>query len=188
VELAESHQAGIALYPLVYVNPSPTDAVFQNMIDECRAAIIDASTGDRYKIGIRNEKNELLIDMLLQRGEWIDKLAGNDRNIAVVSMLPLKKVRGTAPPITSVKTPEASNGANVGEVNLKTERIPGASYLYYYTTDLSLPVTSWPNVPCRRIKCTIKGLASATRYYFIVAAFGSNEQLVYSLYTTFVTQ
>jgi hypothetical protein len=188
VQIAKDHQDAVTAYPLIFVNPKPNSADFQSRIDEATAAISDASSGDKYKIEIKDTVMGLLIDDLHERGLWVDLLSKNNKSIAVLSKLRMKKTRTPRPPIAFVETPKLAPGANQGEVNLKGERIVGATYQYHYTTDVNLPMASWPHVPCTRIKCTINNLLSATRYYFAIAAVGKNNQLVFSGYATIVTQ
>jgi hypothetical protein len=188
IQIAREHLGAVTDYPLIFVGPTPTQAVLQDSIDAAAAAILDASSGDKYKIEIKKEKMSVLIDNLHQRGLWVNLLAVKDRSIAVASKLPMAKIRTPLPPITVVVTPKLTNGANQGQVNVKGKPIAGATYHYLYTTDVSLPMEQWDKVECTQVKCTIKNLASATRYYFAIAALGKNEQKVYSGYATIVTQ
>ena len=140
-----------------YPNPTPSLAVFNTAVQDYLAALADAQTRDKVKIGIKNDRRAALESLMVQLGKCVNFLANGDRTKLLTSGYELSKEPG----IVTISKPEniqLIDGLNSGELILKVDRGLGVvSFVHEYCTNITDPTPKWVSVTTTTSKCVFKG-------------------------------
>lgn len=150
------------------------------LLDAFKAAVANASTGDRAKAATKNELRAQLIAAMQQLGRYVILEAQGSELLLLRSGFPLtKKSRRTG--LGAVDDFKVLPGQESGEIILQVKRITGAkSYVYQYTP---VPVTSqsnWQTVYGTTCKTVLRGLTPGVQYGFRMGGVGARQQVVYT--------
>ena len=143
-------------------------------------ALVNAGTGNRIDISIKNTKREELVALLRRLAEYVSFTANNDRSILLSSGFDISKEPSSVT-ITKPENFRIENGPNSGQLKFIVDSVRGAkSYLHEYTTDDTLQPQNWQSNISTGSKLVVSNLQPGTKYYCRVGAVGGNDQLVYS--------
>lgn len=163
-----------------FASPQPPLAEVTTAIDDLETAYSDALAARqeaKEKTSAQNQKEEDFDRALSRLASYVDSASGGDETkIKSVGM----DVRATASSTEDLNTPAslaATAGDHEGEIDLQWDKVARArSYVVEISTD---PPTnsSWQHSSVStKSRATIEGLTSGTKYWFRVAAVGSNGQ------------
>lgn len=166
---------------LNFPNPVPTVAEMQAAIDAFNAAVIDCRTGDRVKIGFKNQLKQDLVSKLHLWADFVLFKSANNSAVAASSGFTLGKIPQPSPPLTKPVNLRVENAINPGQLKYQINSVPFAtSYLHEYATDEMLTQDNWQSVASSRTTCIIADLQPGVNYHCRVAAIGTKGQLLYS--------
>lgn len=143
-------------------------------------ALVNAGTGNRIDIAVKNTKRIELITLMQQLAGYVTYTAANDRSILLSSGFDISKDPSSIT-ITKPENFRVENGPNSGQLKFIVDGVRGAkSYLHEYTTDDTLQPQNWQSNVSTGSKLIIDNFVPGTKYYCRVGAVGGNDQLVYS--------
>ncbi len=172
-----------------FKTPDPSLADVQTAVNEFEAATMAAENRDRSAIAYRNEKGNVLIKMLRKLGVYVNLMSDGNRAIAKASGFDVAREPQPSPAITSVEPPVLSQGVSFGEIKSKSKRVPGARiYQFLITPTEGLPLSQWSQHSTTQSNFYFKNLDSGKRYFVRLCVVGTNNQIVYSEASSFVTQ
>jgi hypothetical protein len=148
--------------------------VFSNAMEKAASRSID-------DIVARNQARNVLIDMLVELGNYVTLTANGNVAKLTKTRFDLRKQRETKPDMQKPQNLKLADGANRGMVEISVDSVKGArSYSYEYTMDPLTPESVWTVISSTSRKITIKGLESGKKMWFRVAAVGVRNQFTYS--------
>jgi hypothetical protein len=163
-----------------FTNPVPSlDEIIQ-LQEKYNAALIAAANMDRLQIAIKNQCRRELENALSQLAMYINYAGNGDESILTSSGFPLAK-RPERIRVDSAGTVNIANGITSGELVVSIKAVKGASgYLHEITPEPVSANSQWQTVAGSRCKNIFRNLQPGQRYWFRVAAVGSNRQVVWS--------
>jgi hypothetical protein len=162
--------------PLVFTDPVPTNAVMQNGLDRLSAAKTDAAGGDKFKIIIRKQVEAEVVDLLLERGNYVGLVAGKDLSIVALAGYTPPKQRANRY-IEQMDTPTLQIGITRGDVNAETPSQKAMKNItWYITTDATKPLAEWTNFANQGAKFTFPALVTGVTYYICLMGCGPRKQ------------
>ena len=168
---------GNAFFPA----PIPALADLQTAINDYMAALSAAQEGGKTNVATKNARKQELIDLLIQLGNYVMLTANGDEVMLTSSGFPLTKERQPLPPLVQPEIIKLENGINSGELNVIITSVPGArTYVYQYTQDPLTDNSNWASNNSTLVKFSFNNLEAGKKYWCRVAAYGRNEQVVYS--------
>ena len=145
------------------------------------AALSAAQEGGKTNVATKNARKQELIDLLIQLGNYVMLTANGDEVMLTSSGFPLTKERQPLPPLVQPEIVKLENGINSGELNVIITSVPGArTYVYQYTQDPLTDNSNWASNNSTLVKFSFNNLEAGKKYWCRVAAYGRNEQVVYS--------
>ena len=163
-----------------FLTPTPTLNTIQGMLDNYSAALINAATRDRNKVAVKNDYRIQLEQLMTQEANYVNCICNGDLPKLTSSGMPLSKLSQPRI-IESPKTIFVEQGSNAGTVILKAATVEGASgYLHKVTPDPLTSNSQWQIVASSRSKYQFDNLEQGKKYWFMVAAVGSNDQVANS--------
>lgn len=182
---AELLAFGRSIYPAMngnanFPNPIPAMPAFLQALDAYDEALTDAKTGSRNAVAIKTASKLTIVTMLRSQATYVNSVCNGDPVMLASSAFKLAKDKEPVyigqPIITAVL-----QGLNAGNMIVKVQTDKGAvSYLYQAAPDPINEQTEWITVADTRVKYEFTGLEEGKKYWFRVAAVGSNGQIVYS--------
>lgn len=182
---AELLAFGRSIYPAMngnvyFPNPIPPMAAFLQALDAYDEALTDAKTGSRNAVAIKNASKLTIVSMLRSMATYVNSVSNGNPVMLTSSAFKLAKDREPVyigqPVIAAVL-----QGSNVGGMIVKVQTDRGTvSLLYQAAPDPINEQTEWITVADTRTKFEFTGLEEGKKYWFRVAAIGSNGQIVYS--------
>jgi len=165
--------------------PKPTLATATTITDDLETAQQEQQAAKRTaeaKTLARNEREDVFDRTFSQLAAHVESVAGdNERLIKSAGM----DTRAAA--VSSNAPPDAPQSLNItggdadGEIDLSWEPVDGAKTYQIEQSPDPVTATSWSHADVTtKSKITIDGLKSGTRYWFRVAAVGTNGQGVWS--------
>lgn len=164
-----------------FTTPTPALTVLQTAINDYMAALSAAQEGGKTNVATKNAKKQDLIDLLIQLGNYVMLTANGDEVMLTSSGFPLMKERQPLPPLEKPEILKLENGTNSGELNVTIGSVTGArTYVYQYTQDPATDNSNWLSNNSTLVKFSFSNLEPGKKYWCRVAAYGRNEQAVYS--------
>jgi hypothetical protein len=164
-----------------FPTPDPALTTVQTAISAFDAALLQARTGNRQDIVMKNVKRDELVNLVHLLGNYVLFSSKGDAAVATSSGFRIAKGPEPAPTITAPEAVTLAEGLNPGELLLSFKKVPSArSYVYAYTADPLTADSEWQTQIGTIAKNTFTGLDSGKRYWCRVAAVGINKQMVYS--------
>ena len=162
-----------------FTTPIPTLPVIQDVLDNYSAALIAAASRDRNKVALKNQYRNQLIELMRQLGNYVNTVCMGDVAMLTSSGFTLSKL----PLPRHLTVPQnliILQGLNVGTMVAKVNPVNGAtSYLFEVVADSPNKNGNWLSFPSSRTKFEFEGLTQGQKYWFRVAAVGTNGQVVY---------
>ncbi len=163
-----------------FPNPIPNMPAFLLALDAYDDALTEAKTGSRNAVAVKNAGKLNIVTKLRSQANYVNSVCNGDPVMLASSNFKLAKDREPVyigqPVIAAVL-----QGLNAGSMIVKVQTDKGAiSYLYQTAPDPINEQTEWITVADTRIKYEFTGLEEGKKYWFRVAAVGSNGQTVYS--------
>lgn len=172
---------GVSENPDYFPTPKPSVADMGDIISDFWQALNACKDGDRFKIAVKNQKRQALVDALHLWAAYVLSQAAGDPVVALASNFTLRKVPSPRPPITKPENFSIVAGANPLELDGSVKRQAGViSHIFQYAKDEMMALNTWQGVPSTSTKCTISGLESGVIYNCRVLAIGARNQVMYS--------
>ena len=178
-----SMAAAVAKFP----NPVPSLADINSELVKYADLLQTSANRDKVQVQLKNISKFTLNQMLTQLADYINATTTDSATLASTGF-ELNKM----PQPRTISTPEnpvLTDGVGSGELCFKFKAVKGASsYLFQYTSDVTLQESSWISSPATTTSYTFKGLTKGTVYYCRVMAVGANQQLTSSIILNRVSQ
>ncbi len=172
---------GVTDNPDYFPTPKPSLVEMGDIIANFWQALNDCKDGDRFKIAVKNQKRQGLIDALHLWAAYVLSQAAGDPVIALASNFSLRKAPSPRPPITKPENFSIVAGTNPFNLEGRVNRQAGVvSYIFQYAKDEMMAIGNWQGVPSTSTKCTIPGLESGVVYNCRVLAIGARNQVMIS--------
>lgn len=182
---AELLAFGRSIYPAMngnvnFPNPLPEMPEFLLALDAYDDALTAAKTGNHNAVAIKTAGKLNIVTMLRNIATYVNSVCNGNPVMLASSGFKLAKDREPVyigqPIITAVL-----QGLNAGSMMIKVQTDKGTiSLLYQAAPDPINEQTEWVTVADTRGKFEFTGLEEGKKYWFRVAAIGSNGQTVYS--------
>ncbi len=117
--------------PAVFINSSAALATALASIADLEKAASDAEGGDSYKIGIRDEKEQLLLIAMDDLKTTVQKLPGLTEEIILLAGMDVRKI-GIRKPVAGFTV---SSGEHTGEVKMRVKAEKDTFYKWEYCLD-----------------------------------------------------
>jgi hypothetical protein len=164
-----------------YPTPLPTLTDLSSTIASFQAAVLNAQSGNRQEVSVKNEIRTTLIMQLHLLGNYVLFTAGGNEVIATSSGFRISKQPEPRPAIINPQGLALVNGLNKGELELSCGGVAGArSYLHEITPAPLTPSSKWETITSTLTKNLFANLESGKEYVCRIAAVGVKKQLVYS--------
>ena len=164
-----------------FLTPDPPLTSVLVAINDFKDALMEARTGNKQSIAVKNEKKEALIDIMHKLGNYVLFIAKENAVIATSSGFHIARNPTPLPTITAPQEFEVSNGSGSGQLALSARRVPGArAYLFEYTPEPMTAESVWTSQVGTRPGIVFSNLQSGNRYWCRVGAVGINSQLEYT--------
>lgn len=163
--------------------PTPTPALAGvttaiNDLDTAAASAQASRQDAKTKTTDQNDKEAIVDGLLTQLAAYVESVAGTDQKKILSAGMDTKGPGvATSGPPTVPQALAATAGDHDGEIDLSWDTVTGAkSYVMEKSPDPPT-ATSWAHAGVStKSSMTITTLASGTRYWFRVAAIGTNGQ------------
>lgn len=163
-----------------FPNPVPALATIEAASTAYSASLVEAGTGNRAAIALKNMRRAELTELLAQLCMCVNFLGNGQPELLLTTGFDVSKER-VPTVITVPQNLQVENGENSGQLLLSVTRVKGAaSYLYEYTTDSTLAPNTWVATSASKSKLKFSNLLPGTVYYCRVGAVGPYGQLLYS--------
>ena len=171
----------------IFMPPPPALSKLKEAIPDLQAALVNALGRDSEMIAIKNNKKEMVQDLLTELADYVTKTCNGDLTLLLSSgFYIITDTPGVLP--VAIEILEVKLGPP-GEATTKVRRTSGArAFIHQYTTEQPTKDTNWSWQPSGLASHTFKGLTSEKRHWFRVIAIGSGVQLAYSPIVTMVVQ
>ena len=170
-----------------FTKPNPTLAELEAAIKAYTAALVAASSGDRYQIAEKTRARKALVAILRSLGKYVMMAAGDDKEMLITSGFDVRKDRESStletPQILSVTT-----GKNPGEVVVKVNGTRANSFIYEYTADPLTDTSEYEHVLSTLKTQLIGGLKPVSKMWFRVTAVGPRGATATSVAVSYTVQ
>jgi hypothetical protein len=164
-----------------FPTPTPALAAVQTALNDYMAALSASQEGGRTNVATKNARKKDLVDLLIQLGNYVMLTANGDDVMLTSSGFPLTRERQPLPPLEQPEILKIENGINSGELNITIASVFGArTYVYQYAKDPLSDNNDWVSNNSTLVKFSFNNLETGKKYWCRVAAYGRNEQAVYS--------
>jgi hypothetical protein len=164
-----------------FPTPDPALTVVSDAITAYSQALDAARTGDRTAIAIKNDKRQVLEQLLTTLAAYVTLTANGDYAKLLSSGFDIAKLPEPQPPIGNPQNLQVENGANHGEILLRVNAVKGAkAYLHQFTPDPITEASVWVSQPSTTSKYLFPALETGKKYWFRVAAIGARDQVTFS--------
>lgn len=164
-----------------FTNPPEALAELKKVLPEFRAARVNAKSGDKKMVSIKNDKKAIVLALLQELGEYVTVTAKNDRTLILSSGFDATNESNSDSNLSpSIEKLEVALGQS-GEATTRSKNVKGAkAYVHQYATAPPGVNTEWVGQGSSQSSYTFTGLASDKRYWFRVVAIGRNGETGYS--------
>ena len=170
-----------------FANPNPALTEVDAAIKTFSAALIAATSGDRYQIAENNKARKELEAILRILGSYVMMTAGGDREKLITSGFDVRKVAESitleVPQIISV-----ASGKNPGEVVVKVNGTKANSFIFEHTTDPLTENSVFGKIVGTRKTQLIEGLKPITKVWLRVTAVGARGTTATSAPVSYIVQ
>ena len=178
-----SMAAAVAKFP----NPVPSLVDINSELVKYADLLQTSASRDKVQIQLKNISKFALNQMLTQLADYVNTTTTDSAALAStgfeLNRMPQPRT------ISAPENPVLTDGAGCGELYFKFKAVKGASsYLFQYTSDVTLQENSWISNPATTTSYTFKGLTKGTVYYCRVMAVGANQQVKSSIVLNRISQ
>ena len=163
-----------------FPNPPAALAKLKKILPEYRMSLANALTRDKVMVAIKNNKKEIVINLLQELVDYVTEISNGDKIIMLSSGFDISEDKSDKGVLAKIEILEVEIDLP-GEAITKVRNARGArAYIHQYTTEPPTPRTIWVSEGCGLSKYTFRGLASDKRHWFRVVAIGSGMQRTFS--------
>lgn len=167
-----------------FISPQPSLSSVTSAINNLNAAFAAAQTARsdaKNKTTIQSQMEEALDGALSQLANYVESISGDDETKITSAGMDVREAKSAVGDLTAPTGLEAAAGDRDGEIDLTWDKVKGAvSYVIERSADPPT-ATSWSHAAvATRSQTTVGGLTSGTKYWFRVAAVGTNGQSPWS--------
>ena len=138
-----------------------------------------AQSGDRALIAAKNQKKEALTTTLFKLANYVNLTAVG--NLAALLSTGMELAKDRTPSVLTKPAISVANGQNPGEMIVYVDSVDGStSFMYQYTVDPVTDSSVWSSQGNNTRSYTFTGLESGKKFWFRVAAVGTNSQQLLS--------
>ena len=165
--------------------PKPTLATVTTITDDLETAQQEQQAAKRTAVTktiARNEREDAFDRTFTQLAAHVESVAGDNERLIMSAGMDTKdaSVSSAAPP-DAPQLLNITGGDADGEIDLNWEPVDGAKTYQIEQSPDPVTATSWSHADATtKSKATIDGLTSGTRYWFRIAAVGTNGQGAWS--------
>ena len=162
-----------------FPTPTPSIADYSAAVGDFISQIGKSGSRDVNAIAAKNASRKVLIDLSVTLGTYASLTANGNQEKLLSTNLPLRR---QAQPIVLGKPSNfrCTNGINPGELLLRIDTMDGVvTFNFMYTVYPPAEGATWTTVSSSKSSCLITGLESGKKYWFRVAAVGTNGQMVW---------
>jgi len=162
-----------------FPNPTPSIADYSAAVADFIAQIGKSGSRDVNAISAKNTSRKALIDLSITLGTYASLTANGNQEMLLSTNIPLRK---QAQPVVLGKPSNfrCTNGINPGELLLKIDTMDGVvTFNFMYTVYPPVEGATWTTVSSSKSTCLVTGLEAGKKYWFRVAAIGTNGQMVW---------
>lgn len=162
--------------------PSPTPALpdVQTLLNAYSTSLVNAATRDRNKVAQKNSDRAALEASLTSLGNYVNAVCNGNLLMLTSSGFPVSKL----PQPRHIPNPETvivEQGQAVGSLISRIPAVKGATgYVHQITPHPLTPESEWESFASSRTKYIFENLEQGKKYWFRVAAIGSNDQVATS--------
>jgi hypothetical protein len=163
-----------------YPTPAPDLATLKQVLLDYQSAFNQAADGDSTLVSIKNDKRQVLRDLLSKLAGYVNTTANGDKSKLLTSGFHLARKKANQQKLAAIDklTVDIDTPA---QVVTRVKRVIGAkSYVHQYTTDVVSNDAKWVGKTTTENSCTITNLQTGVKYMFRVIAVGPNGQETYS--------
>lgn len=170
-DTASDITAKMAAAPALYPSPNPSLTDVNSAVQNLRTAGINAANKDRLMLQVRDEKREIVENLLILLGSYSITATGGDKLSLETGGWKVIE-RGSSLPLVPPSGVEVSFIPGMsGSLKLDWVRVPGASYLVQFTDQNLAQPTVWQYAgSSTKSKLVINGLVPGTTYSFRIFA------------------
>ncbi len=171
------HMTGNANFP----TPQPTIIQLTAAGSDFKVALAAADSGSKTDTANKNQKREVLENILRDLGLYVQLNGKNEETILLSSGYDLQKSKTHIGTLAKPENVKVTPGDNKGAVKIALKTVVGAdSYIFEYTALPIIDATIWKIKTSTKANVQISDLTSGKEYAFRVAGVGSDSELVYS--------
>ena len=163
-----------------YPNPPAELAELKKEVPEFQTAHVNALSGDKKKVSIKNDKKAIILALLQVLADYVTVTSKGDRTLILSGGFDVAGENGSRNAVPSIETLEV----DLGQPGVAITRIKNVSgikaYVHQYTKEAPGVLTEWFGEGSSNGTHTFTGLSSDKRYWFRVVAIGFNGQKGYS--------
>lgn len=163
-----------------FASPTPTLEDVQALLNSYSTALVNAATRDRNKVAQKNSDRTALEASLTSLGSYVNAVCNGNVVMLTSSGFPVSKL----PQPRHIPTPEnviIEQGQEAGTLISKVPAVKGATgYVHQITPHPLTPDSEWEQFATSRTKYIFENLEQGKKYWFRVAAIGSNDQVATS--------
>ena len=179
--------ASMAAAVTTFPTPVPALADINAELVNFEGLLQTSASRDKVQVQLKNMSKFALNQMLSKLVDYVNATT-SDSAALTSSGFVLNKVPQPVT-ITHPENPMLMDGGGSGKLFFKFKAVKGASsYLFQYTSDVTLQENSWASFPATTTYFTFTGLTKGTTYYCRVMAVGANQQVKSSIVLTRISQ
>jgi hypothetical protein len=161
--------------------PDPTLEELQTAISNYRAALVKSKDGSKEETADKNEKRQLLVELLRKLSYYVQVTSDGDETIILSGGFDTNKQSGTVGVLPKPDNFKVVTGANKGTIELSCDAVDHAAfYEFQYTKAPVTAASVWTMRTATKRKLLIEGLSSGQQYVFRIAAAGSDPNRTWS--------
>jgi hypothetical protein len=164
-----------------FPDPPPALAELKKEVPEFQEAHVNALSGDKKQVSIKNDKKVRVQNLLQELAEYVTVKSNGDRTLILSSGFDVSNERRSnknLPP--SIEKLEVELG-EAGVAIIRTKDVTAVkAYIHQYTTEPPSINTVWVGDGSSYGDHTFSGLSSGKQYWFRVVAIGFKKQRAFS--------
>jgi hypothetical protein len=170
-----------------FPDPPDTLTALKEILPEYHTALANALSRDKEMVAIKNDKKEILVNLLRELANYVMATCKGDRTLLLGSGFNVSGNvrRKYIPSIEKLEVKIGPPGEAITRARNSTDCV---SYAHQYTTEPPGPNTEWVTEGSSHCHYKFEGLISGKRYWFRVVGIGRRRRIGYSPIVTRVIQ
>ncbi len=164
-----------------FENIEPPLTVLITARNEFENAMAKADNGNKADTVIKNTSREILLGVLDDLGEYVQRSSKGDEAIILNSGFDVNRKPTTVGVLPKPENLTVKMGGNKGSVEVSWSSIPNARFYEYEYSEVKSETDSvWITKTCTTRKALISSLISGKQYAFRVAGAATSTERIYS--------